>query len=286
MNFSKNQDEYFGYLELEMTNEELANFYTNIENSSSNPLNLYENEYLLLKTQKEGIVDNYVWRENKLRKIPYDYIKSSYLGTIKPKDAYQRMAIDSFKNNPVTMLTGGPGSGKTLLSLAYLLEQYEYGQLDKILIFTNPVAAKGAAKLGYVPGTLLEKQLESQIGNILSSKLGGMEGVYNLIDRNVVELIPMSNIRGLDTSDGKGILITEAQNLTVELMKLALSRVGEGSQIIIEGDYTMQVDMNEYDGINNGMKRLSKVFRNSDLYGEVKLNEIYRSRIAKMAANM
>ena len=78
---------------------------------------------------------------------------------------------------------------------------------DKIIVFTNPVAAKGAAKLGYVPGDIVEKQLSSQIGNILSSKLGDMEGVYRLIEQNALELIPMSNIRGLDTSSGKGILI-------------------------------------------------------------------------------
>lgn len=290
MNFSNesnlNKERYTGIMELTMTDAELADFYTNIEKSKDNELGLLENQYLVLKTTKNEIVDGYVWRDGKLRKIGYDFIKTSYLGNIKPKDIYQKMAIDSFRINPVTMLTGGPGAGKTLLSLGYLLEQYEYGLIDKIIIFTNPVAAKGAAKLGYTPGSLLEKQLDTQIGNILSSKIGGLDGVLNLIEKNALELIPMSNVRGLDTSANKGILITEAQNLSKELIKLALTRIGEGSQIIIEGDFTMQVDDKEYEGDNNGMRRLSEVFRGHDLYGEIKLNEIYRSRIAKIAADI
>lgn len=277
-------ENYNGCKEIELSDEDLARFYSMA--TTENPYNLLENQYLTVKTKKEGIVDFYVWRDGKLRHINYTPIKTSYFGLIKPKDCYQQMAIDSFYNNPVTMLTGGPGSGKTLLSLAHLIQLYESGEIDKIIVFTNPVAAKGAAKLGYVPGDIVEKQLSSQIGNILSSKLGDMEGVYRLIEQNALELIPMSNIRGLDTSSGKGILITEAQNLNIELMKLALSRVGEDSRIIIEGDYTMQVDAKEYEGEENGMRRLSEVFRGTDLYGEVKLNEIYRSRIAKLAATM
>lgn len=71
--------------------------------------------------------------------------------------------------------------------------------------------------------------------------------------------------------------------MDTELMKLALQRIGEDCICIIDGDFKTQVDMVEYEGINNGMKRASEVFRGSDIYGEVTLKAIHRSEIATLA---
>lgn len=69
-------------------------------------------------------------------------------------------------------------------------------------------------------------------------------------------------------------------------MKLGLQRIGEDSICIIDGDDNTQVDDRAYAGTNNGMKRLSKVFRGADFYGEVELKQIHRSRIAELADKM
>lgn len=69
-------------------------------------------------------------------------------------------------------------------------------------------------------------------------------------------------------------------------MKLALQRIGEDSICIIDGDDKTQVDSVEFAGNNNGMKRASKIFRGSDLYGEVELKTIHRSKIAELAQKM
>ena len=69
-------------------------------------------------------------------------------------------------------------------------------------------------------------------------------------------------------------------------MKLALQRISEDSICIIEGDVDAQVDMKQYDGSKNGMRRLSEVFRGQEFYGEVELKNIYRSEIAKIAELM
>ena len=82
------------------------------------------------------------------------------------------------------------------------------------------------------------------------------------------------------------IYISEAQNLDIELMRLALQRIGEDSICIIDGDSETQVDMALYSGSNNGMKRVSKIFRGADFYGEVALHNIYRSRIAALAQKL
>ena len=69
-------------------------------------------------------------------------------------------------------------------------------------------------------------------------------------------------------------------------MKLALQRIGEDSICIIDGDYNTQVDLQQYAGYNNGMRRLSEIFRGQDFYGEVELKNIYRGRIARLAELM
>jgi predicted ribonuclease YlaK len=74
--------------------------------------------------------------------------------------------------------------------------------------------------------------------------------------------------------------------MDISLMKLALQRIGEDCVCILDGDYKAQVDMSQYAGYNNGMRRVSEVFRGCDLYGEVELQNIYRSRIGKIAELM
>lgn len=79
------------------------------------------------------------------------------------------------------MLRGPAGSGKSLLSLGYLFQKLESNEIDKIIIFCNTVSARNAAKLGFYPGSRSEKLLDSQIGNMLSSKLGGTIAIEQLM---------------------------------------------------------------------------------------------------------
>ena len=119
---------------------------------------------------------------------------------------------------------------------------------------------------------------------MLIAKLGGRMAVEQMLMAEELLLLPMSDIRGFDTSGMKaGVYITEAQNLSINLMKLALQRIGEDSICIIDGDDKTQVDSLVFAGANNGMKRVSKIFRGEDLYGEVELGVIHRSRIANIA---
>jgi len=94
-------------------------------------------------------------------------------------------------------------------------------------------------------------------------------------------------LRGFDSSGMNcAVYITESQNMSIDMLKLCMQRIGEDGICIIDGDSETQVDNRLYEGSNNGMRRLSEVFRGQDLYGEVELNECYRSRIAKIAEEM
>ena len=277
-------DNYKGYLEIIADNDQLERFY---QEPKVNHFNLQVGEYLILKNTDSEVVDVREWTGIEHRFLNHGNFNSKWFGKIKPYDVYQKLLFDSLISNRITMVKGPAGSGKTMISLAYLMSELERGNLDKIIVFCNTVATANSAKLGFYPGTRDEKLLDSQIGNLLASKFGGREGVETLMDSNKLLLLPLSDLRGYDTNGMKaGIYISEAQNLDRTLMKLALQRVGEDCICIIDGDEKTQVDDIHFAGNNNGMKRASKIYRGHDIYGEVELRNIYRSEIGRIAENM
>ena len=277
-------DDYAGYIDKTMTDNEMEQFYSNPTN---NILNAHINQYIIIRNQNNDIVDKLVWTGTNYRNISYEIFDSKHFGRIKPLDVQQQLVADSFTHNKITLVKGKPGSGKSILAFGFLFNQLEHNRIDKIIVFCNTVAAKNSAKLGFYPGSRNEKLLDSQIGNLLISKIGGRDEVERLIDEEKIILLPMSDIRGYDTSGmNAGIYIAEAQNLDISLMKLALQRIGEDSICIIDGDVKTQVDDVAFAGANNGMRRVSKVFRGQDLYGEIELIQVHRSRIADIAEAM
>lgn len=279
-------DDYCGYTETQLDDECMANFYSDMD---YNHFDLCENEYLVIKDKYGSIVDLLCWDGETHRHIKYPNYNSDMFGFIQPikGDIYQKMALDSLAHNQITMLRGPAGSGKSYLAMGYLMSQLEHGKIDKIIIFCNTIAAKNAVKMGFYPGDRNAKLLDSQIGNMLISKLGDRIIVEEMIDKGELVLLPFSDIRGYDTSGmNAGIYITEAQNLDIELMRLALQRIGEDGICIIDGDNNGQVDDISFAGDNNGMRRVSKVFRDHDVYGEVELKQIHRSKIAMIAQEM
>lgn len=278
-----NEDEYKGYIEVTMNDFELSEWYSN----KTNNWDLINNQYMLVKNVNEDYIDHYRYINGEFEPIKAKDLRSSFLGKFKPLDKQQLIAVDSLSNNVITMIKGKAGTGKSLIAMSYLFSQLEKGKIDKVIVFCNTVATRGAAKLGYYPGSKDEKLLDSQIGNFLSSKLGDKLAVQMLIQQGKLMLLPISDIRGFDTSHmNAGIYITEAQNMSIDLMKLALQRIGDDCICIIDGDYNTQVDDISFSGDNNGMRRMSQIFRGQDFYGEVELTKIHRSRIAEIAENM
>lgn len=283
------EEEYTGFQDAYFTEAGLVKFYQTIVVNNENPYNLLENEYLIVRNEDGWILDKYKWKDNKYEKIPFRKAESKMFGKIVPKDGdiYQQLALDSLFSNQITMIRGAAGTGKSYLSFGYMFDLLEKGKISKIIIFCNTVATKGSAKLGYYPGSRDEKLLDSQIGNLLVSKIGDRIMVEKLITDGTIVLLPMSDIRGYDTTGmNAAIYISEAQNLDIELMRLALQRVGEDSICILDGDSNAQVDSSLYAGSNNGMRRVSEIFKGSDIYGEITLQNIHRSKIAELAQKM
>ncbi|WJJ55256.1 hypothetical protein QB910_000012 [Dabrowskivirus KKP3916] len=285
------EDDYKGYLDLTLSNQELSDFYDSYgSNSRENIFNLLTNQYLILRDSNGNIIQGLKWNGEDYELI--DRLKQSFstnmFGKFETRDLYQKFAMDSLFNNAVTMIKGRAGSGKSLLSLNYAYSQIEKGKhFNKLICFVNPTASRGSAKLGYYTGNRNEKLLDGAVGSMFGAKFGDKDEVQYRIDRGEIMLLPFSDIRGFDTTGMKAIVyIVEAQNLDIDLMKLAIQRVGEDSKLIIDGDYNAQVDSSLYEGVNNGMRRVSQVFRGEDYYGEVELPIIYRSRMAAKAEEM
>lgn len=279
--------DYDGYKEVYLDEDGLIEFYSN---QDKNLYDLLINQYLLVYDANSGdCIERLVWTGDGYRRLAYNTFASKWFGDVKPMkgDLYQSLVADSFSNNKITLVKGPAGSGKTYLSLGFLMHKLERNKIDRIIVFCNTVATKNSAKLGFYPGTRDEKLLDSQIGNLLISKFGGRVAVEQMILEEKLVLLPLSDIRGYDTSGMKaGIYISEAQNMDVELMKLTLQRIGEDSICIIDGDCKTQVDDIHFAGSNNGMRRASQVYRGEDVYGEVTLKNIHRSRVAMIAEKM
>lgn len=283
-----NEEEYTGYKEVEMDNDTLADFYNHEQQKPLNRYNLVINQYLIIK-QNDRVIDKYKWTGSSYEQVQFTQLNTEMFGKIVAMDGdiYQTLALDTLKSNQISMLRGAAGTGKSYLAMGYLFSLLEKGKIDRIIIFCNTVAAKGAARMGFYPGSKDEKLLDSQIGNFLKGKIPDRVYLEKMLDDGVISLIPMADIRGYDTTGmNAGVYITEAQNMDIELMRLALQRIGEDSICILDGDSNAQVDLSDYAGKKNGMRRVSEVFRGADFYGEVTLQTIKRSKIAALAQKM
>ena len=280
----KDKNESSGYKEVTLTEKEMAYFYANM---SDNQYGCKPNEYLLIKNLEGFTVEVRKWDGRSFIELYKKVPKSISFGDkIRPKDDFQKMAIDSIMSNTITAITGKAGSGKSLLSLVCAMSLIDSGKYDRLVVLFNPTTTKGASQLGFYPGTMNEKAKSTSIGNILSSKFGDMYAVDMLIQQGKLKLISMADARGFEVGGNEILYITEAQNTNSELLKLCLTRVSEDAKVIIEGDYDSQVDHSSFEGINNGLKKAIDVFSGENLFGYVKLNNIYRSRIANIADKM
>ena len=243
---------------------------------------------MIIKDDLTGeTVDALKWNGECHLKVKAKSINSTKLGKYTARDIYQSIAMDALQSNKIKMLSGKAGTAKTLFALSYAMNQIEKGKYSKLIVFANSLPTRNAAQLGLYKGSLKEKLMQVSVGHILASKFGDYNEVEAMMTTGELLILPMSDMRGFDTTGMNAcVLITEAQNTDKDLMKLAVERVGEDSTLIIEGDWKQQLDSKSFEGKNNGMVRLSEVFRGEQDYGEVELQNIYRSRWAAKAQEM
>lgn len=257
-----------------------------IETWKDNKRDFIENQCILL-TSPKGSSALAIYKNGSLRKIDHSH---KFLWGIKPKNKDQQFSIELLTDNTIqaVSLIGRAGTGKTILALAVGLHKtLEEGMFQRIFV-TKPVVPVGRQDIGFLPGDKEDKMLpwvQSIFDNLvpLSSNSQKMTLDY-LMATHLLEIESIAHIRGRSIAKS-WIIIDEAQNLTPHEVKTILSRVGEGSKIVLTGDI-YQIDSPYLDAGSNGLSYLVSKFKGQSLYGHIMLNKTIRSALASLAAEL
>lgn len=159
---------------------------------------------------------------------------------IKCKTLGQKKYVNALKRNTVVFGVGPAGTGKTYLAVAMAVLAYKNKEVEKIIL-TRP-AVEAGEKLGFLPGDLQNK-VDPYLRPLYDALYDflGAETFKNLSERGVIEVAPLAYMRGRTLNDAF-IILDEAQNCTIEQMKMFLTRFGEGSRVVVTGDIT-QIDL-------------------------------------------
>lgn len=168
----------------------------------------------------------------------------------------QRAYVSAIRKNTLTFGIGPAGTGKTYLAVAMAVAAYKSGSVDKIIL-TRP-AIEAGEKLGFLPGDLQTK-VDPYLRPLYDAlqELFGVDNYATLIERGIIEIAPLAYMRGRTLSNAF-IILDEAQNATNEQMEMFLTRFGEGSKVVVNGDLT-QVDLPK--GVTGGLSRAVEILK-------------------------
>lgn len=177
---------------------------------------------------------------------------------IKPKTLGQKEYVDSIRKNLVTFGIGPAGTGKTYLAVALAAFYLKNREVSRIIL-TRP-AVEAGEKLGFLPGDLQEK-IDPYLRPLYDAlaDMFGFEQFQKMIDRGIIEVAPLAYMRGR-TLEESFIILDEAQNTTREQMKMFLTRMGNHSRVVVNGDIT-QIDLGNRNisGLTEAEKVLARV---------------------------
>ena len=161
-------------------------------------------------------------------------------GGIRGRGANQRQYLDNIRANDLTFGIGPAGTGKTYLAVASAVEAMQAGAVRRIVLVRPAVEA--GERLGFLPGDLAQK-VDPYLRPMYDAlyEMLGFDRVARSVERQVIEVAPLAFMRGRSLNDSF-IILDEAQNTTVEQMKMFLTRLGFGSKAVVTGDIT-QIDL-------------------------------------------
>ena len=219
-------------------------------------------------------------------------VRSRQAYGIRPRKLEQKMALDACLNpkRPLVSLTGGAGTGKTLIALAAALEQER--DFDQIIL-SRPAVTLGNQDIGFLPGDQKSKMspfLQPLMDNLNVIKAqfrpSSKEALHleAMVKEDKLLITPLAYIRG--RSLGKVFfIIDEAQNLTPHEIKTIITRAGEGTKIVFTGDI-FQIDQPYLDQWSNGLTHLGEKMAGEKLFEHVFLRKGERSELSELASKL
>jgi PhoH-like ATPase len=289
---------YGGTRELEVPAATVDAFYQ----EGSAPLeapDLRANEYLLLKDeQNAGHTALARYDLTQKRAMPVKKLREGVWG-IRPKNKEQHYALDLLLNDDVKLVTlvGKAGTGKTLLAIAAGLQKVVEESAYIKLLVSRPVYPLGR-DIGFLPGDIEEKlnpwmqPIYDNVEFLLGFNKDGKDKKGNgqnrsyaeMMELGYVEIEPLTYIRGRSIPN-QYMIVDEAQNLTPHEVKTIITRVGDGTKIVLTGD-PYQIDNPYVDAGNNGLTTVVERFKNEPIAGHVTLTRGERSALAELASNI
>ena len=250
----------------------------------------YPNQYVMMisnANQKKTALARFGGHHVPLKKVVHDRIPD---WKIFSRNKEQAFAIDLLLDPTVKVVTliGRAGSGKTLCAIAAGLQQTiglrenHYSRL----IVSRPVQPLGK-DIGYLPGTMQEKMLPwlMPIQDNLQFLMGNDKSALQIyLDKGKIEIEALTYIRGRSISDAY-IIIDEAQNLTMHEVKTIITRIGEGTKIVLTGDIE-QIDNIYVNETSNGLAHAVEKFKEFYLSGHVTFKKGERSETATLASKI
>jgi len=289
------QELYGGCGELDVPGPDIDRFYQDGSlELEAPPPHTYPNEYLLLR-DRENATHTALgrWDADKKRLQPIRKLREGVWG-IRPRNKEQHYALDLLLNDDIKLVTlvGKAGTGKTLLAIAAGLQKVVEENVYHKLLVSRPIFPLGR-DIGFLPGDIEEKlnpwmqpiydNVELLLGITKNEKKDG-RSYTELIDLGYIEIEPLTYIRGRSIPN-QFMIVDEAQNLTPHEVKTIITRVGDGTKIILTGD-PYQIDNPYVDSSNNGITTVVERFKAEGLAGHVTLTKGERSALAELASNV
>ena len=177
-------------------------------------------------------------------------------GTIRGRGANQARYLHAIASHDINFGIGPAGTGKTFLAVAMAVDALNESRVQR-LILVRP-AVEAGEKLGFLPGDLTQK-VDPYLRPLYDAlyEMLCVEKVVKLLEKNVIEIAPLAYMRGRTLNDAF-VILDEAQNTTIEQMKMFLTRLGFGSTAVVTGDMT-QVDLPKH--VKSGLKDATEVLR-------------------------
>jgi len=249
---------------------------------------LFSNQYVMLVSsanEKKTALGRYINKATPLRQL---ITSKQQVWGIKPRNKEQQFLMDALMDPRIQIVTviGKAGSGKTICAIAAGLEQTidESSQEYTRVIVSRPVQPLGK-DIGFLPGTMEEKMSPwlMPIQDNLQFLMGNDKITLDIyMQKGTIEIEALTYIRGRSISNAF-IIIDEAQNLTTHELKTIITRVGEGTKIVLTGDVE-QIDNVYIDATSNGLTHAVEKLKKFELASHVTLHKGERSRVATFAA--
>lgn len=198
---------------------------------------------------------------------------------VKCKTIGQKNYIEALQQNTVTLCIGPAGTGKTYLAVAQAVADLKDGKVERI-IMSRPAIEAGEERLGFLPGDLAQKvdPYLRPLYDALNDMLGA-ESVQKYVERGIIEIAPLAYMRGR-TLNRASIIIDESQNASLSTLKMALTRLGENSKMVLTGDIT-QIDLPKKE--DSGLEKCASILTSIEGVAVIRLNnrDVVRNRLVK-----